>query len=307
VTSQPAAIADKKGAPNQPVDVLQPILDRVDSSNLQLNFYKRAKFANSFKWRLRENGLKKEAADDVTERVLVHLARSKSASALVGESAAADADRTTSIRELFAEANKCLAQGEDSNAIAIYQELLKRNPRHPDALNNLGAALCKIGLYTDAAEYIREAMRLRPEFAGAHSSLGEVLRAQGQFLESETWLRRAIKLNPKDLEARNSLGLTLVFLGRLGDAANQFRKTLKVAPKNAGALFGMGHVAAIEGRVDEANTILGRALEANLQMASAWEGMAALRKMTPSDADWQERARQIAATGIFLASTAAHI
>jgi tetratricopeptide (TPR) repeat protein len=296
--SPPAAIDDKKAARNHPIDMLQPILDRVDAGNIQLNFYQKAKFANTFKWRLLENGLKKEIADQVTERVLLHLARNKSASALVGESAAADTDRTRSIRELLAEGNNRLSEGAYSEAIAIYQKLLKRDPRHPDALNNLGTALFKTGFYAEAEEHFREATRLHPEFAGAHSNLGEVLRTQGQFLEAETWLRRAIKLNPKHVEARNNLGLTLVFLSRLRDAANQFRKTLKIAPRNAGALFGMGQVAAIEGRFDEAKAMFDRALEANPQMASAWAGMATLRRMTPSDAAWLERAQQIVASGI---------
>jgi tetratricopeptide (TPR) repeat protein len=296
--SPSAAIANKKAARNHPTDMLQPILDRVDASNLQLNFYQKAKFANSFKWRLLENGLKKAIADQVTERVLLHFARDKSATALVGESAAADIDRTRSIRQLLAEGNRRLSEGAYSEAIAIYQNLLKRDPRHPDALNNLGTALFKTGFYAEAEEHFREATRLHPDFAGAHSNLGEVLRTHGQFLEAETWLRRAIKLNPKHVEARNNLGLTLVSLSRLHDAANQFRKTLKIARLNAGALFGMGHVAAIEGRFDEAKAMFNRALEANPQMASAWAGMATLRRMTPSDAAWLERAQQIVASGI---------
>jgi tetratricopeptide (TPR) repeat protein len=298
VHSSSAALPNKKGVRNQPIDVLQQILDRADSNNLKLNFYKKAKFANSFKWRLLENGLKKEVADEVTERVLVHLARNKAASALVGESAAGDADRTRSVRQLLTDGNKCMFEGAYSDAISIYQKLLQRNPRDPDALNNLGAALVKIGLYAEAEEHFREATRLHPDFASAHSNLGEVLRIQGQFQDAENWLRRAVKLNPKHTDARNNLGLTFVFLGRLGDATNQFKKSLKLAPQNAGALFGMGHVAAIEGRFDEAKAMFNRALHANPRMASAWASMAGLRKMTPSDGAWLERAQQIAASGI---------
>lgn len=300
VNSSPAVVRIKKDARNNPIDILQPILDRADSSNLQLNFYKKAKFANSFKWRLLENGLKKEFADDVTERVLLHLARNKAASASAGKSEVGDADRNRSIRELLTEGNKCMFAGAYSDAIPIYQQLLQRNPRDPNALNNLGAALVKIGLFAEAEERFREATRLHPNFAAAHSNLGEVLRTQGQFLEAENWLRHAVRLNPKDVEARNNLGLTFVFLGRLSDAANQFKKSLKIAPKNAGAWFGMGHVAAIEGRFDDAEAMFGRALDANPQMASAWAAIAGLRKMTPSHTAWLERAQQLAASGISL-------
>ncbi len=56
---------------------MEQLLRRADSEvrPLQLNFYKKAKFANSFKWRLIENGVAKEVADDVTQSLIVHLSQ----------------------------------------------------------------------------------------------------------------------------------------------------------------------------------------------------------------------------------------
>lgn len=50
-----------KTAEGQPTDPLQDILDRAarELRTLRLNFYKRAKFANSFKWRLLEKGVER--------------------------------------------------------------------------------------------------------------------------------------------------------------------------------------------------------------------------------------------------------
>lgn len=57
---------------------LQGILDRLDREIrvLRLNFYKRVKFANSFKWRLIENGVEKTMADQVTHSLLLRLCAS---------------------------------------------------------------------------------------------------------------------------------------------------------------------------------------------------------------------------------------
>ena len=54
---------------------LQGIFDRLDREIrvLRLNFYKRVKFANSFKWRLIENGVEKTVADRVTHSLLLRL------------------------------------------------------------------------------------------------------------------------------------------------------------------------------------------------------------------------------------------
>ena len=62
-------------AKGQPTDPLQDILDRAgrELHTLRLNFYKRAKFANSFKWRLLEKGVGRDLADTVTEKLVLHL------------------------------------------------------------------------------------------------------------------------------------------------------------------------------------------------------------------------------------------
>src|SRR5580658_1190334 len=54
---------------------MEQLLRRADSEvrPLQLNFYKKAKFANSFKWRLIENGVARKTADSVTQSLVLHL------------------------------------------------------------------------------------------------------------------------------------------------------------------------------------------------------------------------------------------
>jgi hypothetical protein len=75
----PAAAGAANHAPNAQDDAaLQELLRRVDTDQrlVNLNFYKKAKFANSFKWRLLENGIEPRTADRVTNSLLVHLSRS---------------------------------------------------------------------------------------------------------------------------------------------------------------------------------------------------------------------------------------
>jgi hypothetical protein len=65
----------KKGRSKDAGRSLQGILDRLEREIrvLRLNFYKRVKFANSFKWRLMENGVEKTVADQVTHLLLLRL------------------------------------------------------------------------------------------------------------------------------------------------------------------------------------------------------------------------------------------
>ncbi len=291
-----------QAAASAPTDALPELLRRADRDvrTLQLNFYKKARFANSFKWRLIENGVERRTADEVTRSLILYLSKDQAAATQDQDAPAAPADQPPSMnaRQLLAEGNKCIAQGAFAEAITYYQDSLTLNPRNADALNNLGAALCKVGRYGDAEKCFRQAVAIEPGFADAHSNLGNVLRWRGRAVEAESWLRRALTLNPKHAGARTNLGLTLAFLGRIRDAKAHFEKALKVAPRNAEALFGKAYIAALEGRFDEAGALFKRVLDVNPKMPGAWAGMASIRKMTTADADWLEGAEQIGASGL---------
>src|ERR1700689_4025377 len=76
------AVTPKHTSPPHDSATSEDLLRRADTDQrlVNLNFYKKAKFANSFKWRLLENGIEPRTADRVTHSVLVHLSGSASRS-----------------------------------------------------------------------------------------------------------------------------------------------------------------------------------------------------------------------------------
>src|SRR6202140_3376951 len=129
---------------------MEQLLQRADSEvrPLQLNFYKKAKFANSFKWRLIENGVARETADEVTQSLVLHLSQSP-IPALNRNSADAPAngpDRAKALH-LFIRGNKSFAQGAYAEAAALYEEAVEFDSLHAEALNNLGSSLSYLGRY----------------------------------------------------------------------------------------------------------------------------------------------------------------
>ncbi|MHB9074580.1 MAG: tetratricopeptide repeat protein [Desulfobaccales bacterium] len=51
-----------------------------------------------------------------------------------------------------------LEQGNYSQAQKVYEELLRKDPTQPLALNNLGAIMVKLGKYDQALDYLRRAL-----------------------------------------------------------------------------------------------------------------------------------------------------
>jgi Flp pilus assembly protein TadD len=271
-----------------------------DLRGRKLNFYKKVRFANAFKWRLRENGIEAETAHEITQTLLINVfAPSKLArDAPAGRHSLAAPARPLSRKSAaaaFREAEDSVARGNFAAAITQYQDSIALRPRHAEARNQLGVALLKLGRNSEAEDQFRQAIVRQPNYLEAHVNLGVVLTAKQRFQEAEDTLRRALKLKPADTTARSHLGQVLFYRGRLDLARIEFEKVSKVAPRDPGALFGLGVLARSEGRFDEAEDLFRRALAADPQMAVAWSALAGVRKLTQADAGWCEDAGRTAA------------
>src|SRR5882672_3300871 len=206
--------ADTRGSPERGASgSMEKLLRRADAEvrPLQLNFYKKAKFANAFKWRLIENGVAREIADGVTQSLVLHLTQNQ-IPALSQNSADAPAGRPdrAKAQQLFNRGNKFFDQGAHAEAAALYEEAFELDSSLAEALSNLGSALSHLGRYEEAEHCFREAMAIKPNLSDPYANLGVLLRQQSYLSDSETSLRRALQLRPTDVGARMNLGLTLV-------------------------------------------------------------------------------------------------
>jgi Flp pilus assembly protein TadD len=278
---------------------IQKLLRRADIEvrPLHLNFFKKAKFANSFKWRLVENGVPREAADAVTHRLVMHLSQNQTFE-LAKESGAGARPDEARAQNLFNRGNRSFASGAFAEAASHYEQAVALNPSHAEALNNLGSSLSQLGRQEEAENCFREACAIKPSYSDPYGNLGILLRSRGDLAGAEAALRRAIKLRPNNLEARINLGLTLVYLGRLRDARVYFAKALKTAPRNIEALQGMGQLAVFEGRFEEAEKTFKSIIDIAPKAPQAWSSLPGLRKMTSADAPWLNNANEIAQSGI---------
>jgi tetratricopeptide (TPR) repeat protein len=278
---------------------LQKFLQRVDqaAAPLKLNVFKRAKLANSFKWRLLENGVEQEVVDELTQALVVRLTNrglAASRDSAVPASRGRAAARTAS-QALHARANEALARRAYADALDCYQELVTLDPRDVVARNGLGITLAELARYKEAEFELRRAIGIRPSNPDVHFNLGNVLLAVGRYHEAEDPLRRALKLKPSYVDARVTLAMVLMLLGRMREARDSYEKALRLAPRNTQAQVGVGQVEALQGRFPEAEAAYRRALEAEPDASDALAALAWTRKMTLADAAWLERAEKIAA------------
>ena len=300
-TAGASSSARQKGPAGKQLEkFMQRFLQGVDRAArpLQLNVFKRAKLANSFKWRLLEKGIERELVDELTQALVLRLTGGAAAAAPPAPAVKSGKLRAREAQALHQQGADHLNRGAYAEALKCYEDLLRFDPRDAYAHNGAAAALARLSRYAEAEDHLRRALGIRDSMPEAHFNLGGVLLTTGRFREAEMPLRRALKLKPDLLEARVTLAGNLVNIGRLSEARDCYEKVLRAAPGNMVAVVGLAKIDALEGRFVEAEAAIKRVLEIEPKAHDALAAFAQFRRMTPADSDWVKRAEQVAASGL---------
>src|SRR5215468_2649754 len=113
---------------------LQKFLQRIDRDTrpLQLNFFKRAKLANSFKWRLLEKGVEKDIVNELTQALVLRLTGSQG-KAVPRDKSAVSPNGRAGIRNaeaLLTQGAEHLARRAHMDAMECYQQVVHLDPRN---------------------------------------------------------------------------------------------------------------------------------------------------------------------------------
>jgi tetratricopeptide (TPR) repeat protein len=186
-------------------------------------------------------------------------------------------------------------QGQLAPAETIYNEILKTEPGHPEALNllgvlllqadrageaaqileraaaaepdnaetvyNMGLAQLQLGRLEDACLAFEKAVALQPDFAAAANNLGNVLRQMGRFGPAAEAYDQALESEPGRADIHTNLGFARMKLGDHQGALAAAGKALDLDPGDAEAHFTMGKVCLAAGRQEAAIDSFGRVIK----------------------------------------------
>jgi len=202
--------------------------------------------------------------------------------------------RSSASASLLLKARAAERSGRAGEAEGLYRQILRRDPRQPEALDRLGLLAYRAGKFEEAAalfqravsvredpdllghlgvalagagqvdaaiDAYRRAIALKPAAPELHNNLGNSLRRKGQLAEAETAFRESIRLSPGYAEPHNNLALALRDLGRVKEAQEYFEAAVRLKPEYAAAWDNLGNLHINEGRLDSALPCFRRAYE----------------------------------------------
>ncbi len=120
--------------------------------------------------------------------------------------------------------------GQLSQAQALYEEILKENPRHGDALHLLGVLAAQAMDYQRAINLIEKAIEIHPESAVLYFNRGNALQELKHFGAAIASYDEAIALQSDYAEAQSNRCNALMELRQLDEALARYNKMIALQP-----------------------------------------------------------------------------
>lgn len=178
------------------------------------------------------------------------------------------------------------AKGQTREAVAMFAEVVKNDPRRSDAWVRLAVNSDKEGMFVESGDYYQKALELDPANADTHCNLGYSLYLQERLGDAESALRRALELRPDHVRAHNNLGLVLARGGKEDESLRAFQSA---GCSPADAHSNVAYALTLRGAMKEANAHYDQAVALDPKAEAAKKGQSELavvsgKVVEPADA-----------------------
>ena len=167
---------------------------------------------------------------------------------------------TEQARTRFFEGNEHFGAGRLAEARASYQAALALVPGRPSVLANLGVTECRLGLWAESIDHLKQATAADPEHRDAWVALGLSSEALGQWEPAAQALQQGMRLGAATAQLWLSLALCQLHLERPAEALQSLDEALALDATLADAWSQRGSLLRDAGRHAEAALCFEQAL-----------------------------------------------
>jgi tetratricopeptide (TPR) repeat protein len=140
------------------------------------------------------------------------------------------------VLDLLNTADSLLAEGKITESIQYYEKVIKTEPKHFIAYNNMAIAWLSAKDYEQGMTLLKKSVEINPEYQKGFENLADVLMQLEKFAEAIEYYTQFLKLDPKNDQAFNNRGFCKLNLGKYTEAIPDFDQTLALNPQNSTAL-----------------------------------------------------------------------
>ena len=144
------------------------------------------------------------------------------------------------------------AQADFSGAIPLLRSAVELRPANASWLNDLANALCHGGDLAAGVVHYEKALEINPRFAECHYNLGVALARRSDIGQAVRHYQSAIALDLRAPEVFYNLGVALQELDQPSEAVSNYDKALALRPDYVQAHFNCGNALLQQGKRAEA-------------------------------------------------------
>jgi len=187
----------------------------------------------------------------------------------------------------FAQASALHQDGRLAEAKAAYEAILAANPRHVDALNQLGVLQLQLGDAAAALTVLDLSLRIHPDQPGSNNNRGIALTHLSRF--EAALADFDIAVSGQIPGARKNRASALNYLFRFDDALTEFDRAIAEAPDDPELYVNRVPAFLVLGRYDDAMASLDRAIALRPDFADAHFQKGELQLLTGNySSGWRE-------------------
>ena len=152
-------------------------------------------------------------------------------------------------------------QNELVKARSAYEDVLRMDPDHTDALQYLAALCFQSGNLRDAERFYKKAINVDGSSPALHANHGSVLHQLARYEEAVACYQKALAIHPDYADAWYNLANSLHALERFDAAIIHYQKALVLNPSHAETYYNLGNTFQKLNLYDDAIAIYDKATE----------------------------------------------
>ena len=157
--------------------------------------------------------------------------------------------------------------GRWEEAVACYRRAVAALPDDAPIRSNLSCALADIGRPAEALAMVRVALSLCPDYADAWFNAGNLLKTERQPDRAITAYRRAVRLKPGMGGAHSNMGDVYRDLGESSRAVDCYHAAIQAQPDLPQPVVNLGEALKEQGRITEAIAVFQSGIERHPDLA----------------------------------------
>lgn len=129
--------------------------------------------------------------------------------------------------------------GRTAEALALWQQALKRDPKHPEVYEKMGWFAMEKGQYQEAIKHWQKALELNPKAPGIHSGMARALMGLNRHPKAIEQLQQEIEVSPQSSFDYFLLGQEYLQIKQYEQAKASYEKAIALDPNLTNAYYGL--------------------------------------------------------------------